>query len=85
MTRSHLEMFLIASPVVQVPQMASTLWLLDDDDDDNVDDDDDDDDDDNVDDGDDDDDDDDDGYHYFTEGRSLKRVDDKDRAKASHS
>ena len=74
MTRSHLEMFLIASPVVQVPQMASTLWLLDDDDDDV-----DDDDDDNV------DDDDDDGYNYFTEGRSLKRVDDKDRAKASHS
>jgi hypothetical protein len=70
-------MFLIASPVVQVPQMASTLWLLDDDDDDV---DDDDDDDDNV-----DDDDDDDGYNYFTEGRSLKRVDDKDRAKASHS
>jgi hypothetical protein len=69
-------MFLIASPVVQVPQMASTLWLLDDDDDDV---DDDDDDDDNV------DDDDDDGYNYFTEGRSLKRVDDKDRAKASHS
>ena len=34
MTRSHLEMLLIASPVVQVPQMASTLWLLDDDDDD---------------------------------------------------
>jgi hypothetical protein len=71
-------MFLIASPVVQVPQKASTLWLLDDDDDDDVDDDDDD-DDDNV------DDDDDDGYNYFTEGRSLKRVDDKDRAKASHS
>ena len=76
-------MFLIASPVVQVPQMASTLWLLDDDDDDADDNVDDDDDDDNVDDGDDDDDDD--GYHYFTEGRSLKRVDDKDRAKASHS